>query len=201
MSDISLTPGDMANEHNYAPSDFDRRQRFVASYVYNLPNFYRGDLGFARKLLNSWSVSGIETLQSGTPFTIYGQVALFEATRADLAPGRSLASAIKGGSVAGRLNAYFDPTAFVQPTAFGHFGQLGRNILRGPKQTNTDFSIIKAVPVTESKQLEFRAEFFNLFNNVNFANPISTVASGNFGQVAATTTGPRVIQFAVKFAF
>jgi Carboxypeptidase regulatory-like domain len=201
VSDISLTPGDMVNEHNYASSDFDRRHRFVASYVYNLPNFYRGDSGVGKKVLNSWSASGIVTLQSGTPFSIDGQVALFEATRADLAPGRTLASAIKGGPVTDRLNAYFDPTAFVQPTAFGDFGQLGRNIFRGPKQTNTDFAVIKSVPVTESKWIEFRAEFFNLFNNVNFANPINVVASGNFGQVAATTTGPRVIQFAAKLSF
>ncbi len=100
-----------------------------------------------------------------------------------------------------RLNAYFDPTAFVQPSAFGDFGQLGRNIVRGPKQTNTDFSIMKAVPITESMRAEFRAEFFNLFNNVNFANPVNVAASGNFGQIVATSTGPRVIQFAVKFSF
>ncbi len=201
VSDISLTPGDMVNEHNYASSDFDRRQRFVASYVYNVPNFYRGDSGFGKKVVNSWSVSGIVTLQSGTPFSIDGQVALFAATRADLAPGRTLASALKGGAVTDRLNAYFDPTAFVQPSAFGDFGQLGRNILRGPKQTNTDFSIMKAVPITESMRAEFRAEFFNLFNNVNFANPVNVAASGNFGQIVATSTGPRVIQFAVKFSF
>ena len=100
-----------------------------------------------------------------------------------------------------RLNAYFDPTAFVQPTAIGDFGQLGRNILRGPKQINTDFSVIKFIPIREQQGVEFRAEFFNLFNNVNFANPVNIVASGNFGQVVATSTGPRVIQFALKYTF
>jgi hypothetical protein len=205
VSDISLIPGNMVNEQsNYASSDFDRRHRFVASYVYNLPDVYRGGSAFGKKLLNSWSLSGIVTLQSGTPFSIFGQDSAFEATRADLAPGRTLASAIKSGNVADRLNAYFDPTAFVQPATIGDpgFGQLGRNIIRGPKQINTDFSIMKFIPVRESQRVEFRAEFFNLFNNVNFANPVNIIyPSVDFGQIVSTATGPRVIQFALKFEF
>ena len=212
VSDITLVPGNMVNEQsNYASSDFDRRHRFVASYLYNLPDAYHGGSALGKKALNSWSVSGIVTLQSGAPFSIYGQDAAFQATTADLAPGRTLASAIKSGNVVDRLNAYFDPTAFVQPSAFGDFGQLGRNIIRGPKQINTDFSIMKFIPVTESQRVEFRAEFFNLFNSVNFANPINVIypvgtnptnpTETNFGRIATTTTGPRVIQFALKYEF
>ena len=201
VSDITLLPGNMVDEHNYGSSDFDRRHRFVASYVYSFPDFYRGDSVFGKKLLNSWSLSGIVTLQSGTPFSIYGDDSAFEATTADLAPGRSLASAMNSGSVNSRLNAYFDPTAFVVPTAYGDFGQLGRNIIRGPKQINTDFAVIKFIPVREQQAVEFRAEFFNLFNNVNFANPVNIASSANFGQVVATSTGPRVIQFALKYSF
>ncbi len=204
VSDISLIPGNMVNEQNYASSDFDRRQRFVASYEYNLPNAYRGDSAFGKKALNDWSLSGIVTLQSGTPFSIFGQDSAFEATRADLATGRTLASAIKSGNVADRLTAYFDPTAFVQPAEIGDpgFGLLGRNIIRGPKQINTDFAIVKFIPVKENQQVEFRAEFFNLFNNVNWANPVNIIyPSVDFGQVVSTTTGPRVIQFALKFNF
>jgi hypothetical protein len=115
-----------------------------------------------------------------------------------------LASAIRSGNVADRLSAYFDPTAFVQPLAIGDtgFGQLGRNIIRGPKQIDTDFSIRKFVPVAEGQRVEFRAEFFNLFNNVNFANPVNIIyPSVDFGQIVSTTTGPRVIQFALKYEF
>jgi len=202
VSDISLIPGNMVNEQNYGSSDFDRRHRFVASYVYNLPEVYRGGSAFGRKLLNSWSVSGIVTLQSGTPFSIYGQDSAFEATRADMAAsGEPLSDAIKSGPVIDRLNAYFNTAAFVQPTAFGDFGQLGRNIIVGPKQINTDFAIMKFIPVTERQHVEFRAEFFNLFNNVNWDNPINIVSSANFGQIVDTTTGPRVIQFALKYQF
>jgi hypothetical protein len=199
VSDITLTPGNMVDEHsNRASSDFDRRHRFVASYLYDLPNAYRGSSAFGKKVLNSWSLSGIVTLQSGTPFSIYGQDSAFQATRADLAPGRTLASAIKSSNVADRLNAYFDPTAFAQPAAWG---ELGRSIIRGPKQINTDLSIMKSIPVTERQRVEFRAELFNLFNNVNWANPINIASSSNFGEVVATTTGPRVIQFALKYEF
>ncbi len=203
VSDVTLLPGDMVNEqHNYGSSDFDRRHRFVASYLYSLPDAYHGSSPFAKKLVNTWSVSGIVTLQSGVPFSIYGQDAAFEATMADLAPGRTLQSAIKSGDVKDRLNAYFDPTAFVQPSAFGDFGQLGRNIIPGPKQIDTDFSIIKSIPVTESQRVEFRAEFFNLFNNVNFANPVNVIyPSTDFGAIVSTTTGPRVVQFALKYNF
>jgi len=210
VSDIGVVPGNMVNEQsNYATSDFDRRHRFVASYLYNLPDAYHGGSAFGKKALNSWSVSGIVTLQTGVPFSIFGRADAFVATRADLAPGRTLQSAIKGGNVADRLglgplkNPYFDTTAFMQPPLFTpDWGQLGRNIIRGPKQINTDFSIIKSIPITESQGVEFRAEFFNLFNNVNFANPVNIIyPSSNFGSIVTTTTGPRVVQFALKYNF
>lgn len=202
VSDITLLPGNMVNESlNRASSDFDRRQRLVASYLYQLPKFYQGSSSLVRQVVNSWGISGIVTLQSGTPFSIYGADSAFQATLGDLASGRTLSSAIKSGNVEDRLGSYFDTTAFVPPTAFGDFGQLPRNIIRGPKQINTDFSIVKSFPVVENQRLEFRAEFFNLFNNVNFANPVNIVTSANFGQIASTTTGPRVIQFALKYEF
>jgi len=202
VSDISLIPGNMVDEKkNYGTSDFDRRQRFVASYLYDLHNFYRGDSAFGRGLLNSWSASGIITLQTGLPFSVYGEDTAFAATTADLAPGATIGSAIKSGNVKDRLNAYFKTSVFVVPSAFGDFGQLGRNILRGPKQINTDFSIIKNIPVRAGQRAEIRAEFFNLFNNVNWDNPINIATSYNFGQIVDTTTGPRVIQFAAKYTF
>jgi hypothetical protein len=202
VSDITLIPGNMVNESkNYGTSDFDRRQRFVASYLYDIHRLYGGDSAFAKGLLNSWSVSGIVTLQTGLPFSIYGEDSAFAATTADLAPNATLASAVKSGNVKNRLNAYFNTSAFVVPTAYGDFGQLGRNIMRGPKQINTDFSIIKTVPIAKEQSAEFRAEFFNLFNNVNFDNPINIASSYNFGQIVDTTTGPRVVQFAAKYTF
>jgi hypothetical protein len=131
---------------------------------------------------------------------------------------------------------FFNPFAFVRPTVLAgqlipssngaatagatgtDFGDVGRNVLRGPAQTNVDFSVIKRFPFRESKNIELRAEFFNLFNHVNFANPISnlnTVATtsidpnsgkivgspGDFGRIVSTSSNPRLIQFAIKLNF
>jgi hypothetical protein len=108
---------------------------------------------------------------------------------------------VLGGSVKSRLNEYFDTACFTPATGIGDFGTTGRNILRGPSQQNADISIIKHFPVTERTNLEFRSEFFNAFNITSFANPVNVLASANVGQVVSTTTGPRVIQFALKVAF
>ena len=98
-------------------------------------------------------------------------------------------------------------------------GTLPRNILRGPHQNNIDFSIIKSFSFRETKALEFRTEFFNLFNTVNYANPISdlnavpagnfnadgtisaTLGAGRFGKIISTSSNPRLIQFGLKFSF
>jgi hypothetical protein len=98
-------------------------------------------------------------------------------------------------------------------------GNVGRNCLRGPRQVNLDFSIAKLFPIAESRNLEFRSEFFNLLNHPNFANPISNlnalVASGgsidattgqvlnagNFGRIISTSNNLRIIQFGLKFSF
>jgi hypothetical protein len=96
---------------------------------------------------------------------------------------------------------------------------VGRNCLRGPSQVNVDLAINKRFPVRESSSFDFRAEFFNLFNHVNLANPISDlnavissggsldantgkiVNPGAFGHITSTSNNPRIIQFALKFNF
>ena len=120
--------------------------------------------------------------------------------------------------LAGQLIPSSNGTATASATGTD-FGNVGRNVLRGPKQMNVDFSIIKRFPIRESKNIEFRAEFFNLFNHVNFANPISNFNAvpssnispttgqiinnnpGDFGRINSTSNNPRLIQFAVKLNF
>src|SRR3989475_11431021 len=132
---------------------------------------------------------------------------------------------------------FFNPFAFARPTVLKDhlipssngtatasatgtdIGNVGSNVLRGPRQTNVDFSVIKRFNIGESKNIEFRAEFFNLFNHVNFANPISNlnaipssdfdpntgqIISGNagdFGRIISTSNNPRIIQFVLKFNY
>jgi hypothetical protein len=120
--------------------------------------------------------------------------------RANYAPG---CSPDMSGSVESRLQMYFNTACFAPATAdaAGGFGNTARNILRGPDQDNVDISIVKFFPLSERTKLEFRSEFFNAFNIVAFQNPDNVLASPYFGQILATSTGPRVIQFALKLNF
>ena len=207
-SDVTVVPGNEAVLNNYASSDFDRRQRLVLSGIYELPKFYKGDSPFARQLVNGWEVTTVIVGQTGTPFSVLTNATAFVEARADLVPG---CNPKLSGSVNSRLNGYFNTSCFTPATALGDFGTSGRNILRGPAQQNVDISLIKFFPVTERIKVEFRSEFFNAFNTVSFENPINIVespviivhglATTTDGHIVATTTGPRVIQFALKLTF
>src|SRR5262249_10753234 len=150
----------------------------------------------SRLLWSNWQLAGIVTAMSGLPIDIVdsnaGSFYLGNnngLSRPSWAPGATRSTAIHDVPV----GYFFNPFAFARPVvpagqvipssngtataaaAGTDFGNVGRNVLRGPKQTNVDFSIIKRFPFGESKNIELRAEFFNLFNDVNFANPISNV--------------------------
>ncbi len=200
-SDNSVVPGNEITLNNRALSDFDRRHRLVFSYIYDLPAFYRGGSKAAKLTFNDWQIAGILTLQTGTPFSVLTNLSSAIAARADWKSGCTVDSASLSGAVTGRLNKYFDTSCFAAASGLGNFGTTGRNILRGPDQRNFDFSIIKFFPITESKKFEFRSEFFNLTNTPSFANPINIAQSANFGQIVATTTSARIVQFALKFTF
>jgi hypothetical protein len=201
-SDVTVVPGNQApgQLNNYANSDFDRRNRFVFSGIYDLPKLYKGSSHFTKQAVNGWELASILTLQSGIPFSVLTNDTAFVQARSNYVSG---CNPVEGGSVESRLTRYFNTACFVAAPAdaAGGFGNSGRNILRGPDQQDIDISIIKHFPVTEQTQLEFRTEFFNAFNNVSFQNPINVLASGDVGQVVSTTTGPRVIQFALKLNF
>ncbi|MGH9522619.1 MAG: TonB-dependent receptor, partial [Terriglobales bacterium] len=199
-------PGDQQNRaSNRAISDFDRRHRFVFSGVYDLPNFYKGDSKAGQRILNKWETSGLLSWQSGAPFTVVCQSGNTTYNRADLVNGQTAAMS---GSVESRLGGYFNTAAF-SPTCANAapYGTSPRNFLTGPRQRNVDLSIVKFIPLTEKTNMEFRTEFFNAFNLVNFANPVSGFTSAvptsfaTLGKITSTSSGPRVIQFALKFSF
>jgi len=197
-SDVTVVPGNQVVLNNYASSDFDRRQRIVFSGIYDLPKAYQGGSKAVGEIANGWELASIFTIQSGTPFSVLTNDTAFVQARADFSAVSGCNPSF-GGSVESRLSAYFNTACFAPATV--DFGDTGRNILRGPAQQDVDISIVKFFPVTEHSKLEFRTEFFNAFNNVSFANPVNVLASENVGSVVATTTGPRVIQFALKFDF
>ena len=192
---------------NYGPSDFDRRHRFVTSFVYDVPKLV-DESNSAKLLLNNWQLNGILTLQTGTPYSIVQIVGNNIIQRANFNPAFS-GSIETSGSTQSRLNGFFNIAAFA-PSTLGTttfdpnnpFGNTPRNLLYGPGQKNMDFSIVKFIPIRESLRAEFRTEFFNLFNWANFANPNNNIAVGTtFGRISSTSAGPRVIQFAFKLNF
>jgi outer membrane receptor protein involved in Fe transport len=213
VNELVAVAGDQQDwRTNRGPSDYDRRHRFVTSFVYDLPKF-DAESGVAKALLNNWEFAGILTLQSGLPFSVVDAPNNNIIQRANFNP--SFTGSIYGDGTPGN---FFNPAAFVisRPILAGGavgvvnnpafdpnnpFGNTPRNFFRGPGQKNMDFSIVKFIPFTESVRGEFRTEFFNIFNWVNLANPQSNIALPNFGKITSTSTGPRVIQFAFKVNF
>jgi hypothetical protein len=199
-----------------ASANFDVRQRLVISGIWKLPLAQRIQNGFVRKVLEGWETSGIASFQTGTPFTIFNDDNSSEENlfldRADLigpiqyyAP-RSLHSFDPStanclGSAVTNANFYFNPTAFdCANVPMFSFGNSGRNMLRGPGRNNFDLGIGRLFNLTESKTIEFRSEFFNAFNHAQFFNPDHDGFDANFGQITQARD-PRIIQFALKFAF
>jgi len=164
-----------------------------------LPKFYGGKSPLATRLINDWQLGGILTLQSGAPFSVVCVSGSALYNRADTAG----ANPALGGAVENRLTGFFNKAAFAPGwTNTAPFGTSGRNILRGPDQQNVDLSVVKFIPIQEKTKLEFRSEFFNAFNRVNFANPNNNVlVPATLGAITSTATGPRVIQFALKLSF
>jgi hypothetical protein len=220
-------------------SDFDRPHRFVVSYRYDLPFLSKAE-GWKHAVLGNWAVSGITIFQSGTPFSVTDSAAgtaflgpgLTPATLGgQLVPGASISAGTTSGSVIDRVNnGYLNPANFttaplLAASAGGDgsvtlFGNLGRNIYRGPFQQNWDFSLIKNIKITERQQLRFTTDFFNIWNHANFANPaindVQTIGfcqngtpgcvNGHaqntpFGKIFSTVGTPRLIQFSLRYAF
>jgi hypothetical protein len=186
-------------------NNFDRKHRFVLSFVYEPPKFPLGP-HLVRRILSQWQFSGTSVLQSGLPIsvidssagTVYGN--LVGSTRAQCTGVHPASS----GSLTGRLDGYFNPAAFAPPPAIGDgtgFGNCGAGILRGPDQRNLDLGIQRNFRITESSDLKFRAEFFNFTNTPKFGLPVNDLSAPSFGLISTTAANPRIIQFALKYNF
>jgi hypothetical protein len=193
--------------NNRGPADFDRTHRLTAQWVYQFPS--PAARGFIRNVAGGWSLNGMATVQSGSPFSVIG-VATANAywaqvgrTRVDFAPGLNVNDARKSGRVQDRLHAFFEPTAF--QNSEDRWGNTGRNILRGPWQRQFDFALAKQIPFNDHWNAELRWEVFNAFNQATFANPsvVTLPASGfgNLGQITSTIGGPRTMQVAARIRF
>ena len=206
----------------YGPSNFDVRQRAVIFYAIDVPagpghRVLGWNNAFNRQIIGGWQISGITTIQSGAPFTVFNNSQDFSGfnqfyDRPDVVGGGPLAQDNSNPDAAFNA-AYFSKTP---PT--GRVGTSGRDQYYGPHLVNFDFAGAKNFPLlAERLRLQFRADFFNIFNHTNFSNPIANESSANFGKITSTvgsavatavgTTagvvggGPRIIQFSMRLSF
>jgi hypothetical protein len=236
------------NRANRGVSNFDRTHRFVVSYLWDLPSpGFATTSTMSRRLFSNWQIAGIVTAMSGLPIDIVDSNAgsLYLGNNNGLSRPNWAPGATRGVATSNIPAGYFfNPFAFARPIVLAgqlipssnigavggatcglptavctDFGNVGRNVLRGPKQVNVDLSVIRRFRLYENTNIEFHAEFFNLFNQVNFANPISNLNAvtssggsinpntgqifnpGDFGRIISTSNNPRLIQFALKLNF
>jgi hypothetical protein len=195
------------------------RSRYTADITHNLVVDYSWDVPFdrwfnansaaMRKIASGWQVYGILYVRTGTPLLIlsgrdnYG-TGTTQGQRPDLVPG---ANVFADNYRSSNNHAYLNRAAFSDPCdtrggrrPCGVYGNLGASALSGPGSFGADFSVFKNIHITERARLQFRTEFFNVFNRPNFSNPGLTLTSSTFGQITAAGNA-REIQFALKLVF
>jgi hypothetical protein len=187
---------------DYGNSNWDIRHRFEASFVYDIPFFH-----VTNPILNTvfahWQANGIWTIQSGIPFNV--SVSSDTANTSSSGVYRpNLVSAPTSNCGDGHLSSCISAAAFAAiPTGVYEYGNAGRNLLHGPPLFSMNMSFFKNFPIKERLKFQFRAEMFNAFNEVNFANPNSTFGTAAFGTIGSLNANVpnRVIQFGAKLQF
>ncbi len=199
---------------DYGNVNFTRRQRFLTTFLYELP-FGKGKMllsganGFVDRLVNGWELAGVLLFQSG-PFMTVSTLTdpcgcgfnAFNSTggRADTVSG---ANPTQGQSIGQWIN----PAAFVSPPdAIGRFGDSSPGSVVGPGTDAVSMSLIKSFQIRESSRIQVGAQVANLFNHPNFAPPQTlTVGVAGFGALTALQTaegaGPRAIQLTARITF
>jgi hypothetical protein len=189
-----------ADSYVYGPMDFDYRHRFVVSWVWELPKAPTGN-AFLKGLLHGWQANGIGQYQTGGAFTITSGR---DNSQTGINRDRAKFTGVSVDPAAGSdKTLWFNPAAFAVNDV-GTFGTVGRGAFHGPALFSWDMGFFKSFKFTEQVNLQFRAEMFNLFNQVNFANPNTNVSGGGFGRITSTHPNagdPRIIQFGLKLNF
>ena len=219
VSDQAFVAGRSQRGH----ADYDRRHVYVGTYVYEFP-WHRTQVGRLGKLVGGWGASGVTTIHSGTPFAVSdsggrclcgdavleppdyigGEIAFHDPRSTDAVPGRpnSWFDGTGGGTPTAGGNPHFRRvgSAPVYELGAGRFGNFGRNVLRGPGFVNWQLAVFTRTQITERQSLELRAEFFNLFNQAQFLNPVGDIGSPNFGRILETAD-PRIVQLMLQYSF
>jgi hypothetical protein len=198
--------GDWVNFTNFglsrSLSAFDLTHNFVVSYNWAVP-LDRAFQSAPKRLVSGWNIVGITRAATGFPITLSEgglDISLVGSSNTDV-PNQVGPVHTQDAHQAGPNgpNTYFLPDAFAAQ-ALGTFGDANRRFFHGPGIFNTDFALLKSTNITESKAVEFRAEFFNIFNHTQFLNPNGNFSSSLFG-VVTKARDPRIGQLSLKFVF
>jgi hypothetical protein len=174
----------------YGPVGFDRTHIFTSGYIYDLP-FLRNAKGFVGAAFGKWTFSGLTVIQSGFAYS----------------PGLSISTP----GLASRPNVvapltyphsvaeWFNTGAFAAP-AYGFFGNAGVGTIRGPIENVWNWALYKSFPIKERLKMQFRGEFFNVFNHPSFGNVDNNLGDGSFGQITSALN-PRILEFGLRLSF
>jgi hypothetical protein len=206
---VSLPQDSFNTRAEKAASGFDQRHRFTANFVYDL-NFIPRMLGaWPKRVTSGWQVSGIYTVGTGLPITPFWNGAAPSGS-GETSNDRPNAVGTNPNDGPKLRDAWFNTGAF-QPALTGTFGNAGRNTVIGPRTNIGDLSVLKTTQIRERMNLQFRGDFFNIFNHPNFALPNVTLNSSAFGTIASTVDvgngnplgdgGPRLVQLSLKLLF
>ncbi|HEV2215028.1 MAG TPA: TonB-dependent receptor, partial [Terracidiphilus sp.] len=219
VTGISQNPFDTHPEKG--PSSFDITRSFGLSVAQDL---HLQQVGFlhpiSRKVTYGWELLSISSIASGAPFTVFSGVQQTgygdlgtdrpdQIARPDLSTARKNRIDYFGHGASNATDFFSIPIHVTGGTGpnQGRFGTLGRNTFRGPAYYNFDFALIKDTPFgrrpsgAERVDLQFRSEFFNLFNIVNMGLPSNTLNGSGFGEISTTAGNSRQIQFSLKLIY
>lgn len=199
---------------NRGPAAFSLQHAFNASFSYQLPfgngqQFASGSRGVLNQFIGGWQWNGIVTAQGGFPMTPAVGFNVTGTGDNNITDVPNWNPNFKGPVIVGKRDQWFDPGAFVVPTA-GTFGNVSRGAFRGPGLVDFDTSLFKKINISERLNMQFRAEAFNIFNRGNYGYPNSIVFAGNpasysysptAGATTFTSTSSRQIQLALKLLF
>jgi hypothetical protein len=184
-----------------ARSSHDVNQRFVTSFLYDLPigtgHAIKPSNAFINGIIGGWQVGSIFTWQTGFPVTVTqggdpsNTGAFFD---------RPSATGVDPNNVEQTASLWFNKAAF-RPAADGTHGNVGRNTISSPGVFGWDFSLLKDFNFNEQHKIQFRFEAFNFPNHPNFGNPDTNIISPTFGVITGTRTNMRNLQFALKYVF
>lgn len=212
-SNPSSLPQDSLNlRAEYARSSYDVTHNFVTAFNYDLPfghgqHFGSGWNPVVDGFLGGWQMNGIVTLSTGLPFSVFAS----SNANCGCTTGELRADRIGNGNLpAGQRSIYgwFNKSAFTDPpssgptTGGGAYGNAGRNIINGPGYADLDYSVFKKFMIKERVELQFRAEVFNLFNDVNYYYPLTVGnATWQTGGLITQAKPARIGQLALKIIF